>query len=131
MLCRDVFFVDSELYPWYHIRKFLTNLQEEEKTMPSAEIALAPRHKTILPQAVRYFVRSDFRLSKSGKNLGKGATVMLGPIVPLQYDHRTQDAVPFMMNGCEYYLIIDEIQLAGLREELVELTKRPHLTIAK
>jgi hypothetical protein len=113
------------------MRKFLTNLQEEKKIMLSVEIALAPRHKTILPQAVRYFVRSGYQLSQTGKYLGKGATVMLGPVERLQYDHNTQDATGFIMNGQEYYLLIHEIQLTGLHEELVKLTKRPHLTITK
>ena len=86
-----------------------------------------PKHRTILPKAVRYFNRNGFRLSNSGKNLGKGATVILGPIVVLQYDHWDKEATAFIMNGHEYYLIVDEIQLAGLREELVKLKQRPPL----
>ena len=98
--------------------------------MLSAKMAPEPRHKTLLPQAVRYFERNGYQLSRTGKYLGKGATVMLGRILKLQYDHRTQDATGFVLNGQEYYLLLDEIQLAGLHEKLEALEKHPrHMLI--
>lgn len=93
------------------------------------KLVRVPRHRTILPKDVRYFVCNGYQLSKTGECLGKGATIKLGPIVKLHYDHQVQDVAEFIMKGRQYYVIIDEIQLAGLREKLEKITGRPPLAV--
>jgi hypothetical protein len=84
--------------------------------------AATPRHIVTLPQPVRYLVRNGSHLSHTGRCLGKGAVILLGPIEELQYGHFPKDAAPFTIDGWgEYYFLVDEIPIVGIREKLEAL----------
>lgn len=84
--------------------------------------------KIRLPADTRYYERSNWALFRTNKTLGKDAEINIGIVVPLCYDHQSQDAVPFQLNGKEYYLIVHEIRIAGLADKLKRLA---NLTVVK
>lgn len=97
--------------------------------MLSAKMAPEPRHKTILPKSVPYYTCHESDLVWTEKFLGKGAEIMLGPLTKRYFNGRGRDVAPFDMGGRHYFVIIDEVQLAGLREKLEALEKHPRLML--
>ncbi len=79
--------------------------------------------KVHLPRAVRYFKRYGYTLSKTDDYLSAGSEVRLGKPVPLFYDHCNQQAAPFIKDGLEFYVLVEEVYVDGLFEKLDRLPK--------
>lgn len=74
--------------------------------------------KIILPTNTRYYQDENWILRYTHKCIAKGTEVDLGPIISMSYDDRNQDAVPFQMDGKEYYFLVHEIKIVGLHKKL-------------
>lgn len=75
---------------------------------------LAVTRRITLPQNVRYFTKEGSLLARTDEGLATGSVVPIGDPVDVVYDHRDQIAVPFLMEGEIYYMLVTEIGLPEL-----------------